>query len=73
MEKTVVFIYVKNTEIKAISFDNAKEIKDELIKDGWVHTTTLDVCVWIQYLCNKCDKDDLFDEIRSLQFVDKHF
>lgn len=64
MEQVFVFIYAKSNEIKALNIEDSKRLNDSLIKDGWKHTKTIDVCLWIQYLCNDCE--DLGDEIRSM-------
>lgn len=66
----VVFIYAKDKEIKVLSTEGAKRLNDELLKEGWKQTQTLDACVWIQYLHNDCEDVDLFDEVKSLSKVD---
>ncbi len=37
-----------------------------MLDDGWVHTQTVDACVYIQFLHNKCEDVDMIDEIKSL-------
>ena len=66
MEQSFVFVYAKDGKIKALNIEEAKRLQDELIKDGWVHTQTLDACCYIQYLHNDCDDVDLIDEMKSL-------
>ncbi len=66
MKETFVFVYAKGGKIKALNIEEAKKLQDELKKDGWVHTQTLDACVYIQYLHNDCEDVDLIDEITSL-------
>ena len=66
MEKTYVFVYAKDGKIKALNTEEAKRLQDELVKAGWVHTQTLNACVYIQYLHNDCKEIDLIEEIKSL-------
>ncbi len=69
MEQVFVFIYAKDKVIKALNIEESKRLNDELLKEGWKHTQTLDACVWIQYLHNDCEDVDLFDEVKSLSNV----
>jgi hypothetical protein len=66
MEQTFVFVYAKDGKIKALNIEEAKRLQGELVKDGWVHTKTLDACVYIQYLHNNYEDVDLIDEMKSL-------
>ena len=68
MAKVFVFIYAKGKEIKALNIEESERLNDELLKDNWKHTQTLDACVFIQYLHNSCE--DLHYEIRSLSESD---
>lgn len=69
MEQVFVFIYAKGKEIKALNIEESKRLNDELLKDDWKHTQTLDACCWIQYLHNNCEDVDVLDEIKSLSKV----
>ena len=66
MEQTFVFVYAKDGKIKALNIEESKRLQDELKKEGWVHTQTLDACVYIQYLHNDGENVDLIDEMKSL-------
>jgi len=66
MNELFVFIYAKGIEIKALNIEESKRLNLKLLNEGWVHTQTLDACVYIQYLHNNCEDVDLIDEIRSL-------
>jgi hypothetical protein len=66
MEGVILFVYAKNGKIKVLNIEEAKRLQDELKKGGWVHTQTLDPCLYIQYLHNDCDKFALIEEIKSL-------
>ncbi len=63
---TFVFVYAKNGKIKVLNIDSSIKNNNELINDGWVHTKTLDACVYLQYLHNNCEEVDLIYEITSL-------
>ena len=69
MDQVFVFIYAKDKEINALNIEDSKRLNDELLKGGWIHTQTLDACVWIQFLHNNCEDGDLFDEVKSLSQV----
>jgi hypothetical protein len=66
MGQNFTFIYAKNGKIKALDIEKAKNMQNELFKDGWIHTKTLDACLYIQYLHNECEGNDLIEEIQSL-------
>ena len=66
MEQTFAFVYSKDGKIKVLNIEEAKRLQYELLKDGWVHTQTLDPCVYIQYLHNECEDVDLIEEIKTL-------
>lgn len=67
MEQLFVFVFAKDGKIEALNIEDAKRLQNELVKNGWVHTKTLDACAYIQYLHNDCEEVDLIDEIKSLK------
>ena len=64
--ETIVLVYAKDSEIKVFSIENSKLLHNKLISEGWVHTQTLDACIFIEYLHNHCDETDLIEEVYSL-------
>lgn len=50
---TFVFIYARGGIIKVLNMDDAKEQGYKLQAEGWVHTSTLDACVYLEYLHNE--------------------
>lgn len=64
-----VFVYSKNKQIKVLGLEKDRESKETLIKEGWKHIHTIDVCVWMEYLHNNCDDIDVIDEVKSLSRV----
>jgi hypothetical protein len=65
-DECFVFVYAKDGKIKALNIAESKRLHDELISDEWIHTKTLDACIYLQYLHNECDNEDISDEIMSL-------
>ncbi len=51
---TAVFVYAKDGKIKVLIFNEAAKRHDDLILEGWVHTNTLDPCLFIEYVHNEC-------------------
>ena len=47
----IVFVYSKNGIIKVLDLN--EDLGNTLLQQGWVHTATLDPCVYIEYLCNQ--------------------
>jgi len=66
MNEYFIFIYAKSNQIKVLTLDKAKLLEKSLLEDGWNHTATLDACIYIEYLHNKCEDVDLLDEIKLL-------
>lgn len=67
MNQLFVFIYAKDSKIKALNHEDAQMLHNELIKDGWVHTETLDACAYIESLHNDCK--DIAGEVKSLSGI----
>ena len=51
--EAMVFIYAKDGKIKALNLSDAEAQHKMLIDDGYIHTSTLNTCMWIEYLHNK--------------------
>ncbi len=47
------FIYKKENTIKVLTLDEIKKQEEQLLRDGWVHTSTLDACMFIEYIYNE--------------------
>ena len=67
MKKTIVFVYAKDGKILVLNTYQAQIRNRKLLKKGWIHTHTLDACVFIKYLLNECEDVDLIEEIRLLK------
>lgn len=66
-----VFVYSKDCKIKVLNLENSQKEHDSLIEQGWVHTSTLNPCVYLEFLCNNCDGDDFLYEMYSLTKISK--
>lgn len=67
MNKTYIIIYAKDNKIIALDYDKAKQSESELISKGWKHTATLNLCDWIENLCNNLTPEQQIVEIKSLK------
>ena len=67
-EQTAVFVYAKDGRIQALSHNDSLLNSEGLKREGWIHTHTIDPCVWIEHLHNSCGMKDVLKEIDSLQF-----
>lgn len=61
---TVIFTYSKNGILKVIDDEATQNTHDELLLNGWIHTATIDPCVYLQYLCN--ESKTIETDIKSL-------
>jgi hypothetical protein len=53
---TKIFVYSKDGVIKVLSNHNTFRLYEEeknLLSQGWKHTSTLDPCRFLEYLCNE--------------------
>ncbi len=51
-ERLFLFFYAKNGKVRALTHDEASDISDALIADGYKHTTTISAREWIQHIAN---------------------
>ena len=67
MTDSILFIYSKNGNLKAIGFsDESKKQHDELISDGWIHKTTIDSKTFLIDLLSTNKIPEILDKIKSL-------
>lgn len=62
----VIFVYSKNSRIRVLGLENAKDEHDSLLKDGFIHTQTIDPRPFIENLFNHCTNEEIIYEIKSL-------
>jgi uncharacterized protein YcaQ len=61
-----LFIYAKDGEITVKDLDNSLWKHDDIIKQGWTHTATINPSLFIQYLHNECNAEEMVKEITEL-------
>lgn len=54
---SVIFVYKKEGKIKCLSLKDELNQGKELVKNSWVHVTTIDACVFIENLHNELKID----------------
>ena len=65
MEKQIfLLVYAKHGKIKVINSEAGILQHDELLEDDWLHTATIDPCIFLEFTHNKCK--DIEKQIRSL-------
>ncbi len=62
-----VFVYSKDFKIKVLSLENSQKEHDSLIEEGWVHKSTLNPCIFLEFLGNDCGGDDFMYEMYLLK------
>lgn len=55
--ETTAFVYCRENKINVLTFDQSVERHNALIGQGWKHTATLDIFVFMQYLLNVNSKE----------------
>jgi hypothetical protein len=60
----IIFVYHKEGKIRCLNLKQARLENDTLINDGWVHTETLNPCVWIENIFN--NPETTLVEVKSL-------
>lgn len=65
MNNYYLFIYNNGTDTKVLDIDEAKDSHLQLIKEGYIHTSTIDAKMWINYIAN-CNQNDLKKAIIDL-------
>lgn len=51
---TTIFVYAKDGKIKVLDLETALNGEEDKLKsEGYIHTSTLDPCRFIEYLCNE--------------------
>lgn len=67
MSESILFIYSKNGNLKALKFDeNCKEEHDKLLNVGWTHTNTIDSSIFLQDLLKDSNPKEIVKKIKRL-------
>ena len=65
MNELIVFVYAKNGKIKCLTGSESRIVENILIEEGWVHTSTLNACTFIDFLHNS-SKEEALESIYNL-------
>jgi hypothetical protein len=68
MNNSIVFVYYKEDKIKVLTLEQSKDKHEQIISEGWIHTATLDSCVYIEHLFNN-NEDALYLTIKQLSQI----
>lgn len=63
---SAVFVYHKAGELKVLDTDDARKQHDKMMDNGWVHTATLNPCVFIENLFTLSDSE-IVNNVKSLE------
>jgi len=64
--KNISYIYFKNNKIRVLTEVDSVFQHNQLTKEGWIHTTTLNTNVFIEHLYNECSDEEIIDNINAL-------
>ena len=70
-EPIIVFIYGRDGKIKVLTHNEANESHKELIADGYIHSSTIDIRMFLEQLYNEMPKDEVLNSIESLYIDSK--
>jgi len=62
----LLHIYARNGVIKVIRAENKWIEHEKLLTEGWVETRTLNPAIFIEYLHNHCQPDEVYKEVENL-------
>lgn len=65
--QTFLFIYSRKGEVKVLNLNDATVFEQSKERKKWKHTATIDPCVFIENLCNRCPDEQIIDEINELK------
>ena len=63
---TMIYVYAKDKKIKCVGQELAQIWHPHFIRDGYKHTTTMDVERFIEQLHNECDSVEQLKQIEAL-------
>lgn len=67
MTNSILFIYSKNGNLKALKFDEAiHDDHEKLLENGWKHTNTIDSATFLQDLLKDSNPSKILKKIKML-------
>lgn len=65
--KTFIFIYSRKGEVKVLNSYDSTISEQTKERKKWKHTATIEPCMFIEYLCNRCTDEQIIEEINELK------
>lgn len=65
--QTFIFIYSRKGEVKVLNVYDAAVFEQTKECKNWKHTATIDPCIFIENLCNRCNNEQIIEEIMELK------
>ena len=65
--QTFLFIYSRKGEVKMLNLNDATVFEQSKERKKWKHTATIEPCVFIENLCNRCTSEQIIEEINELK------
>ena len=62
----LAFIYAKDGKVRCLNLEQANSRNEKLKADGWKHTATLNLCVWLEFLMNDLSEANIVTELKKL-------
>ena len=63
----MIFIYKKDNIIQVLNSGEASFFNNQLLADGWIHTSTFDLCIFLQYLHDNLNNEkEIINQIKQL-------
>lgn len=74
MNEAIVFVYLKDNKVKVLDVKESKNKHNLLINNGWKHSSTLNVCTFLEYLHNEISNEEItYLDFQQMGFVVKHY
>ena len=65
--QTFLFIYSRKGEVKVLNVYDAAVFEQNKQRKYWKLTATIEPCVFIENLCNRCTSEQIIEEINELK------
>ena len=65
--QTFLFIYSRKGEVKVLNLNDSINFEQSKERKKWKHTATIEPCVFIENLCNRCANNEIIEEINELK------
>jgi hypothetical protein len=66
MNTSIIFVYKKDDKIKVLDLNRSPFEHEKMKNEGYKHTATLDVCMFIENLYNEVPDEEIIKSIKSI-------